>query len=103
MEEAEKLCDQLAIIDHGKIIASGTLPELRAMLGERDVLRLTGRFDKNTVAASLSDLGEIEVVQIEEDGLTLAVKGASTRLSDIFHALSTTGAEVRDPREGGNR
>src|SRR5579863_8444848 len=36
MEEAETLCDRLAIIDHGKVIAQGTLPELRAMLGERD-------------------------------------------------------------------
>ena len=38
MEEAEDLCDRLAIIDHGRIIAQGTLAELRAMVAERDVL-----------------------------------------------------------------
>ena len=44
MEEAEALCDRLAIMDHGKVIAAGTLTELRAMLAERDLLRLTGVF-----------------------------------------------------------
>src|ERR1700730_3357460 len=44
MEEAESLCDQLAIIDHGNIIAKGTLAELRSMMAERDLLRLTGVF-----------------------------------------------------------
>lgn len=96
MEEAEKHCDQLAIIDHGKIIAEGTLTELRAMLGERDVLRLSGRFDTSTVTVPLSGIDGIEVVQIAEDGLTLAVKEASSRLSDIFNALSQAGAEVRE-------
>jgi ABC-2 type transport system ATP-binding protein len=36
MEEAEALCDRLAIMDHGKVIAAGTLAELRSMLAERD-------------------------------------------------------------------
>ena len=44
MEEAESLCDQLAIVDHGKVIAAGTLAELRTLEGQRDVLRLTGVF-----------------------------------------------------------
>jgi len=96
MEEAEDLCDRLAIIDHGRIIASGTLPELRAMLGERDVLRLAGTFDPTTAAEPLGKLAELEVVQIDHDTMTLTVSNASARLSEIFHALSTAGAEVRE-------
>jgi len=96
MEEAENLCDRLAIIDHGKIIATGTLAELRAILGERDVLRLTGLFDPTTVAEPLSRIDGIELVQAEQDMLTLAVANASGRLSDIFQALATAGAEVRE-------
>ncbi len=44
MEEAEKLCDELAIIDHGKIIAAGTLNELRAEFGGNDIIQLSGSF-----------------------------------------------------------
>ena len=47
MEEAEALCDRVAIIDHGKLIALGTPEELRTKLGAKDLeevfLKLTGR------------------------------------------------------------
>ncbi len=97
MEEAEGLCDRLAIIDLGKIIAEGTLAELRALLGERDLLRLTGSFDPSAVPASLSRLKvDLELVQVEEDNLTLATPLASQKLSQIFQALTAAGAEVRE-------
>lgn len=96
MEEAEKLCDRLAIIDHGKIIAAGTLKELRSIIGERDVLRLNGRFDSAAVTGSLGRFDGIEIVQVTEDSLTLTVTNASSRLSDIFQALGGAGAEIRE-------
>ena len=33
MEVAEKLCDRIAIIHHGRLVASGTMPELKARAG----------------------------------------------------------------------
>ena len=53
MEEAERLCDSLAIIDHGKLIASGTVGELRAQLGARDVLQLSGEFPGEATARAI--------------------------------------------------
>ena len=40
MEEAERLCDSLAIIDHGKIVAHGFVAELKAQLGASLPLRV---------------------------------------------------------------
>jgi ABC-2 type transport system ATP-binding protein len=96
MEEAESLCDRLAIIDHGKIIAAGTLPELRAMVGERDILRLAGSFDPDAVREPLARLDEAELVQLDKNLLTLAIPNASAKLSKIFSALTKAGAEVRE-------
>ncbi len=96
MEEAEHLCDKLAIIDHGKIIAAGSLAELRSMLGERDLVRLFGRFDPTTVPEALGGVDDVELVQVEETLLTLATPQASKKLSDIFNALAAIGAEVRE-------
>ena len=41
MEEAERLCDRIGIIDHGKLIAEGTRAELVSMVGEGDQVRLS--------------------------------------------------------------
>lgn len=96
MEEAEALCDRLAIIDHGTVIAIGTLPELRAMVGERDVLRLTGTFRPDEATEALRSVEEVEVVQVDEEGMLLTMAGASRKLPALFAALTETGAEVRE-------
>jgi len=95
MEEAEALCDRLAIIDRGLIMAQGTLDELRAMLGERDLLRLTGTFAPEAARNALRQLGHIEVIQADEQLLSLSISNASSRLPELFLALSAAGAQVR--------
>ena len=97
MEEAETLCDRLAIIDHGKLIAQGTLDELRAMLGERDLLRLSGRFPSETqIAAALGGREGVEIVQVEEESLIVAAPQASRELPALLAALTRVGAEIRE-------
>lgn len=96
MEEAESLCDRLAIIDHGNIIASGTLSELKGMVGEHDVLRLSGRFDPEKATAALREMEGVEVVKAEEDSLRLSIRGAMRKLPELYTALGASGAEVRE-------
>jgi ABC-2 type transport system ATP-binding protein len=95
MDEAEALCDRLAVIDHGRVIAQGTLAELRGMLGERDLLRLTGSFPEEPVRAALSQHAGVEILSLEDGQLRLAVEEGSARLPELFAALAAAGAEVR--------
>ncbi len=96
MEEAEELCDCLSIIDHGALLASGTLAELRAMMGERDMLRLQGAFDPETIRQAVGQVDTLEVVVAEPEALLLAVAGASGKLPAIFAALERAGATVQE-------
>jgi ABC-2 type transport system ATP-binding protein len=93
MEEAESLCDRLAIVDHGRIIAQGTLAELRALLGERDILRLTGTFQPEYVRTALGSVEGVEIIHADETLLALSMSDASHRLPMIFAALN--GSELR--------
>jgi ABC-2 type transport system ATP-binding protein len=95
MEEAEALCDRLAIVDHGKVIAAGSLPELRAMLGERDLLKLSGVFEPARVRDALLHVDGIEVLQADSELLLLSAADALKKLSAVFSALESARAEVR--------
>ena len=96
MQEAELLCDELAIVDHGKLIADGTLEELRGMVGEKDILRLAGSFDPDKTRAALAPLPDVQVVVAESERIRLAVADASRRLPELFEAITRTGGEVRE-------
>lgn len=96
MEEAESLCDRLAIIDHGRIIAQASMAELRAMAGERDLLRLTGSFQPIAIREALHQVDEVEILQADESVLALSVRNASGRLPQLFSILHASGAEIRD-------
>ncbi len=50
MDEAERLCDRIAIIDHGRIIAMGTPDALKRKLGNRSVIDMGVRAGKNANA-----------------------------------------------------
>ena len=98
MEEAQTLCDQIAIVDHGKLLASGTLDELRGLVGEKDLLRLTGRFEPAAASSALASLEQVEVLTVTGDTLTIAATGASRKLPAIFSALAAAGAEIQETK-----
>jgi ABC-2 type transport system ATP-binding protein len=100
MEEAERLCDSLAIIDHGKIIAKGTVDELKSQLGARDALQLSGNFPvdttKSAIASLASSIVDLEILGLDENSLVLTLSHASQHLPGIFEAISNAGGSVSE-------
>ncbi len=97
MEEAERLCDSLAIIDHGSLIAQGSVGELKAQLGARDVLQLTGNFpDGVAVAVAAGDISDLEVIAEEGGVLTMTLSNASQHLPAIFATVADAGGAVKE-------
>ncbi len=100
MEEAERLCDSLAIIDHGKIIAKGTVAELKAQLGARDALHLTGEFPADATKAAIESLAQniadLEILSQDDVSLLLTLSSASQHLPAIFQAVSGAGGSVSE-------
>ncbi|MDJ0939008.1 MAG: ATP-binding cassette domain-containing protein [Woeseiaceae bacterium] len=100
MEEAERFCDSLAIIDRGKLIATGTVAELKAQLGARDALQLSGVFPadttRNAIDALSSDMPDLEILSQADDSLLLTLSSASHHLPKIFAAISGAGGSVSE-------
>ena len=101
MEEAERLCDSIAIIDHGKLIATGSVEELRAQLGARDILQLSGHFPSEQTKYSIEAFGEssntdLKIISQQEDNVTLSMSSASQHLPGIFKAINEAGGNVTE-------
>jgi ABC-2 type transport system ATP-binding protein len=95
LHEAEELCQRVAIIDHGRILAEGTLDELRAAVGERDLVTLRGRFDPARVRALVGHLDGTEALSVKEDELVLAAQHGRDGIGKLLGRL----AEIGEARE----
>jgi ABC-2 type transport system ATP-binding protein len=94
LTEVERVCDRVVILDHGRIIASGSLDEVVASDGVR--LRATGLGDAGRAAAAA-----FGPVAVEGDWLTVRPLDAE-RVPDLVAALVAAGARVHavDPGRG---
>jgi ABC-2 type transport system ATP-binding protein len=97
MDEAERLCDRVAVIDHGKVIALGSPRELIAELGGEHVVEFAlGNGEATPVLepASLSDLPAVRSVRREADHYCLAVTEPHVALPALLARLQQAGREL---------
>jgi ABC-2 type transport system ATP-binding protein len=102
MEEAERLCDRVAIIDEGEIKAEGTRSELVRLVGERDKVRLGASGNLAGALAALQAVPGVESTSTGEERIDLIVEGADRALPLLLQAaagagLSVHSVEVEEP------
>jgi ABC-2 type transport system ATP-binding protein len=95
IEEAEKLCDRVAIIDEGRIIAMGTPREIQARTLGHSMIEI------HTLAAMpdpLPQLAEAGKIHLGEDGrfMTIQSQRPARTLVDLVKWLDQTGIEIKD-------
>lgn len=108
LEEAEELCDRIAIVDHGKVLAEGRLEELQKMVGGEEIVTLHGDFDSQALATQLAEQSLARVLAQEEGRLVLATVGQKEGrssvdlLSKIFaEGLPMDGVSIEPPSLNG--
>ena len=102
MEEAERLCDRVGIIDQGKIMAEGTRRELVLMVGQKDKVSISGNGPIPEVVRILAATQGVTEATSDENRIALLVEDAGGRLASILSAataagLNVTGVEVEEP------
>ena len=95
MEEAERLCDRIGIVDLGQVKAEGTRAELVALVGQHDrvVIEASGGLER--AADAMASLPGVVAASAADGSLALIVDDARTLLPELLRAATDAGAAVR--------
>ena len=95
MEEAERLCDRVGIINEGKIIAEGTRRELVALVGGLDKVSLAASGDVAQAADELRAVEGVHEATPHDGGIDLLVVEARRLLPELLAAVSQDGVAIK--------
>jgi ABC-2 type transport system ATP-binding protein len=97
MEEAEHLCDRVAIMDHGKILALDTPAALRQSVGADTVVVVKANQDGSALAVQLErDIDGVSRTRVIEGGVELHVDGSDRIVPRVVAAADKEGFELLD-------
>jgi ABC-2 type transport system ATP-binding protein len=102
MEEAERLCDRVAIIDEGKVQAEGTRRELVSLVGEKDRVAIAGTGNLVEAAEALLQIAGVTDASPSDQRIDVLATNASAILPQLLASVtssggSITGVEVEEP------
>jgi ABC-2 type transport system ATP-binding protein len=102
MEEVEFLCDRIAIVDQGKVMASGTQEELKKIVGQKDIVRIkaSGMLDK-----AIDDVKRVDGIDgatVKDGEIDILTKDSRKVLAVIISILNQenvkmASVEVQEP------
>jgi ABC-2 type transport system ATP-binding protein len=95
MEEAERLCDRVGIIDSGELQAEGTRAELVALVGGRDRVRLEVTGEPESAARACGTIAGVEAASVDDGSVELVVAEARALLPELLRRVADAGVAVR--------
>lgn len=95
MEEAEMLCDRVAIIDYGKIAAMDTVAGLKQQISQKDIVELAfSGVDAEKAAEEIKTLASVNTVAAAEGALRVSADDGAQAIPQLVASLQKLGAMV---------
>lgn len=94
MEEVEQLCERIYVMDHGKVIASGTQSELLSILSAEDTIKIQVNQVTESLITAIQDIDEVHQVEEENDHLKIIAKKSSNIVRELVNAVEQENAHL---------
>ena len=94
MEEAERLCDRIGIIDEGRILAEGTRRELVDLVGQLDRVTLSATGDLPAATEALKRVERVQNATSGDGTIEITAEGARTLLPQLISSAAEAGATI---------
>jgi ABC-2 type transport system ATP-binding protein len=102
LEEADRLADQICLVDHGRVIAEGTARELKSRMGGAVLeVRLADADEARRVAGIVQGIGDGEIT-VDDDLVRVPATAGTSVLTEVVrrldaNQLSARGLQLREP------
>jgi ABC-2 type transport system ATP-binding protein len=96
MEEAEALCDRVAIVDHGRVLACDTVDGIKRSAQATSLITIVFDGDLTTIVEQVGDLPGVTEAVAEDNRLLVRNTVTNSVLTDILRLAGTAGLTVRD-------
>ncbi|MUK88409.1 ATP-binding cassette domain-containing protein [Ornithinibacillus sp. L9] len=94
MEEVEQLCNRVYIMDHGKIVASGSKNELLSILSSEDTIQVQLSKTSDAIIEKVKGMEHVRRVDETSDGIRIISKKGSNILSDLVHVIENENSQI---------
>ncbi|KEH99309.1 ABC transporter ATP-binding protein [Clostridium massiliodielmoense] len=94
MEEIEELCNEIVIMDKGKVIAKGTKEELKELIATEDKVSIEVCNISYTIIDNIKKIQGVKECVIDNNIINIISKNGSANLSEIIDAIVDYGGEI---------
>jgi ABC-2 type transport system ATP-binding protein len=91
MEEADQLCDRLAVIDHGELLIMGTPDQLKKQVGVETIVRLSLEGDREAAVAALVTVAGVDRAEVVGDDVLVYLSEREGPLPAVVQAAMAFG------------
>jgi ABC-2 type transport system ATP-binding protein len=97
MEEAERLADRIVIVDHGRVVATGTPAELYRLLPVAQTLHIEaeGSVDDASLETALQAADGVKVARVNGQNIEIGLDDLSRTIASVTHLLAARGIRMR--------
>ena len=96
MQEVDDICDQIAIMDNGKIIAKGTSEELKNLIGDKRIFNIAVSKKIDKLEDKLLEITGVEKVLFSENSYKISTLKSSNLIVDLVSKITSNGGDIQN-------